>query len=253
MANLIACRIGVYHGCENPYEMLSKAGIAGAEVPPPADGDYEAVRRAAEDAGVVVSSLATGIALADEDNLSAFDRVIEGAGSIGTKVIFVSVKGSDDVPRGVLFDRWRKTADKAGQHGVTLAVETHEPFGHNATVALQTMQELSHPNVGLNFDTANIYYYNHDVDGVEELKKELDYVVSLHLKDTGGGYHDANFPVLGQGIVDFPQTFRILGEKGFSGPCTMELEGPLTAGKSIEERHAAVVACMDYLKSIGAC
>ena len=253
MANLIACRIGVYHGCDNPYEMLAKAGIAGAEAPPPGDGDYEAMRSAAEKAGVSISSLATGIALADEDNLSKFDRVIEGAGSIGTKIIFVSVKGSDEIERSVLFDRWRRTADKAAQHGVTISVETHEPFGHNSDVAVQTMQELDHPNVGMNFDTANIYYYNHDVDAVEELKKEIDYVVSLHLKDTAGGYHDPNFPVLGQGVVDFPEVFRILGEKGFSGPYTMELEGPLTSGKSIEERHAAVVACMDYLRSIGAC
>ena len=253
MAHLIACRTGVYSGCDNPYEMLAKAGVAGAEVAPPGDGDYQAMKKMADEAGVRITSLSTGIALADEENLTNFDKVIEGAGSIGTGIIFVSVKGSDEVERSALFDRWRKTADKAGEHNVTLAVETHEPFGHNAAVAVETMKDLNHPNVGMNFDTANIYYYNHDVNGVEELKNELDYVVSLHLKDTPGGYHDHNFPVLGEGIVDFPATFKILDEKGFTGPCTLELEGPLTSGKPLEERHAAVVACMDYLKSIGAC
>lgn len=253
MDNMISCRTGVYSGCDDPYAMLATAGVAGAEVPPPPDGDYEAVKRMADASGIVVSSFSTGISLAVEDNLAAFNSVIAGAASIGTSIIFVSVKGSDEIDRPALFDRWRATLDTAGEHGVTLAVETHEPYGHNAAVAIQTMEDLDHPNVGMNFDTANIYYYNHDVDGVEELRKLLDYVVSVHLKDTPGGYHDHNFPVLGEGIVDFPETFRLLGETGFRGPYTLELEGPLTSGKDLDERQAAVVACMDYLKSIGVC
>ena len=253
MANLIACRTGVYSGADNPYEWLAKAGVTGAEVAPPPDGDYQAMKKMADAAGVVISSLSTGIALADEQNLANFEKVIDGAGSIGTPIIFNSVKGSDEVERSVLFDRWRKLGDKAKACGVVLSVETHEPFGHNGTVAVETMKELDHPNIGMNFDTANIYYYNENVDTVEELKKEIDYVASVHLKDTDGGYHSPNFPVLGEGIVDFPEVFKILEEKGFTGPWTMELEGPLTANKTIELRHASVVACMDYLKSIGAC
>jgi len=253
MANFIACRIGVYHGAENPYEWLAKAGVPGAEVNPTPDMDFAAESTKAQAVGVTISSLSTGIQLGNPENLEAFKRVIDGAASIGTKIIFISVKGSDEEERSVLFERWRKTADYAQERGVTLSVETHEPFGHNADVAVETMQDLNHPAVRMNFDTANIYYYNHDVDAVEELKKEIDYVVSVHLKDTHGGYHDANFPVLGEGIVDFPEVFRLLGEKAFAGPYTMELEGPLTSGKPIEDRHASVVACVDYLKSIGVC
>ncbi len=252
MANFIACRIGVYAGADNPYELLAQAGVAGAEVNPRPDMDYEAEAKKAEAAGVKISSFSTGIVLGDPDNLEAFKRVIDGASSVGTKIIFISVKGGDE-DQSVLFDRFRSIGDYAQERGVTLSVETHEPYGHNGDVAVQTMQALNHPAIGMNFDTANIYYYNENVDTVEELKKEIEYVRSVHLKDTFGGYHDSNFPVLGEGIVDFPEVFRLLGERGFTGPYTMELEGPLTAGKSLEERHAAVVACMDYLKSIGAC
>jgi inosose dehydratase len=150
-------------------------------------------------------------------------------------------------------ERWRRLGDLAGENGVVLSTETHEPFGHNGDIACRTMRELDHPNLRMNFDTANVYYYNHDIDGVTELKKELDYVASVHLKDTPGGYHDMNFPVFGQGIVDFSGVFKVLNAHGFSGPFTMELEGPLTADKTLEERVASVKACMDYLRSIGAC
>ena len=60
-----------------------------------------------------------------------------------------------------------------------------------------------------------------------------------------------DFPILGTGIVDFPEVFRILRENDFYGPYTMELEGPLVNGLSTIERTRKVRACLDYLKSIG--
>jgi len=106
--------------------------------------------------------------------------------------------------------------------------------------------------LGYNFDTANIYYYNEGTDSVTELAKALEHVASVHLKDTDGLPKSLNFPVLGQGVVDFPEVFRLLGERGFTGPYTLELEGDLMTGKDLAARHQIVVACMDYLRSIGA-
>ncbi|GAG25106.1 unnamed protein product, partial [marine sediment metagenome] len=78
-------------------------------------------------------------------------------------------------------------------------------------------------------------------------------VASVHLKESAKGEpEDDDFPVLGTGIVDFPEVFRVLGERGFTGPYTLELEGPLVAGLPVEERTGKVKACVDYLKSIGA-
>ena len=66
------------------------------------------------------------------------------------------------------------------------------------------MKGVNHPNVRINFDTGNIYFYNQNTDVVAELRKIIDYVASVHLKETDGGYESWNFPALGKGVVDFP-------------------------------------------------
>ena len=112
---------------------------------------------------------------------------------------------------------------------------------------------MSSPGLGYNFDTANIYYYNpKGIDTIEELSKVLDSVTSVHIKDSAKGEPESfDFPVLGQGIVDFPEVFRILGERNFTGPYTLELEGPAISGLPVEERTGKVRACLDYLRCIG--
>src|SRR5207302_1865217 len=109
----------------------------------------------------------------------------------------------------------------------------HPDLAHNGEVALGTMRAIDHPNVRINYDTGNVYYYNEGVDGVAELRKILEYVGAVHLKDTSGGYRAWNFPALGQGVVNFPEIFRLLNGRGFYGPFTMELEG--IQGETLDE------------------
>ncbi len=47
MSNVISCRVGVFGGVAGAFECLPKAGVLHAEVPPPADGDYAALRKLA--------------------------------------------------------------------------------------------------------------------------------------------------------------------------------------------------------------
>ncbi len=51
--------------------------------------------------------------------------------------------------------------------------------------------------------------------------------------------------------VTLVRAVRLLGDRGFTGPYTLELEGTSVEGKDLEGRHQAVVECMDYLRSIG--
>ncbi len=116
------------------------------------------------------------------------------------------------------------------------------------------MKAVNSRGIGYNYDTANVYYYNpKGINGVEELKKALPYVTSVHLKESAKGEPESfDFPALGEGIVDFPEIFRLLGARGFRGPYTMELEGPLVSGLPLAEQVEKVKSCLDYLKRIGA-
>jgi sugar phosphate isomerase/epimerase len=255
MSNVIACRPGCYGvPLDEAMKLLAELGVEGVEAGAPKDGDYQALAEMAEDAGVKITTIASsGVHLDDPEHVAKLEQVIDGAAQIGTKIIFLSSKvkdGSAEDGYPVLKD----LGDKAAAKGVVLSLETHPPYGMNGDEARKTLEAIGSDGVGYNFDTANIYYYNEPgIDTVEELKKALDLVTSVHLKESAKGEPKSmDFPILGTGIVDFPEVFRLLGERGFAGPYTMELEGPLVKGLPTEERHAKVKACVDYLRSISA-
>lgn len=252
MSNFVSCRHSVYGCDEQAFTLLPQVGIRHLEIGIPDGNDFGPVKAVVDRYGMVIATAATSLGLESEEKVQAFLPVIDAVARIGTKKIFVSVGGSDKVDRKELISRLRGVAEKSKEAGVVLCMETHPPFGTNGDEAKRTIEEVASAGLRFNFDTANIYYYNQGTDSVTELKKVASYVSSVHLKDTDGGYHSSNFPVLGQGVVEYPKVFEILGELGFEGPYTLELEGPLTDKKSIDEIHQSVSGCMQYLKSIKA-
>ena len=79
----------------------------------------------------------------------------------------------------------------------------------------------------------------------------LDLVAAVHLKDTPGGYQEWTFPALGTGVVDFPEVFRMLEDRGFTGPFTMELEGTKGIERSEQQQLDYVADSFEYLRRIG--
>lgn len=251
MANIISCRVGVFGGSDEAFENLPKAGVFHAEASPPEDGDYGKLAAAARKHGVTIATLATGLHLNTEATAADFLPVIDGAASIQVAKVFCSVKPAEDGSQETSMQRLRDTVVYAAERGVTLCMETHPPFGTNGDVIRQTMAEVGSPGLMYNFDTANIYYYNENMDAVEELRKSADLVGSVHLKDTDGGYKSSNFPPVGKGIVDYASIFKILGDRGFEGPYTFEIEGANIKGLDQEQRVAFLKECVDYLRGLG--
>jgi inosose dehydratase len=225
---------------------LQRLGIKGVEIRPPAPEDVDKLKAELSKYGLTVMSVAGSIDLTNEDGIKTFDGLLNGAVSMGVKLIFASAKASDDIPREVTYERLGKIGDKAAAHGLTVCLETHPILCHNGDEALKTMEGVNHDSIRLNFDTANIYYYNEGTSAVDELKKVAEYVKSMHLKDTDGTPRSFVFPPLGEGIVDFPEVFRILNQVGFYGPFTFELESTKK-----EEMAQALEKSVNYLRSTG--
>ncbi|NQT87600.1 sugar phosphate isomerase/epimerase, partial [bacterium] len=154
-------------------------------------------------------------------------------------------------PLETAYERLRRIGDIAAKHGVKIGMETHPDLCENGAKAAATMTAIGHPSIGVNYDTANVYYYNHGVDTVGEAAKAAPHTVSVHLKDTLGGYEDASFPRFGEGVVDFGKVFEVFNAEGFTGPFTIELEGKLTQGETDDENQAHVQACVDHLRGLG--
>jgi inosose dehydratase len=147
----------------------------------------------------------------------------------------------------------RQLGDIARNLGITIALETHKGPTQNAAAMLALMSEVDHPHVRLNFDTANVIYYNQGVDLAGELEQVKHLVRSVHVKDSRGQFEDWYFPAVGDGgSVDFTRIRQILDGVGFGGPYTIEIEG--IGGEpepSLEERHERVARSVRHLRSCG--
>jgi len=210
----------------------------------------EEVAATAKAKGVRILTLAGGVNLDSDKSLAAAVETLESCRKLSVGIWFCSAHGKE-LPREEHMNRLRGLAQEAAARGVVISLETHPPFCQNADGMLQTVSEVNHPNLRINFDTANIYYYNEGLRSADELARVVPYVASLHLKDTDGGFQSPNFPILGQGVVDFERIRDILQAANFTGPLTVELEGPLVGGKDLPERVATVKACADYCRQIG--
>lgn len=248
MANKISCREGVYGGWEQAAAYLPKAGVKYIELQVREPGDLKKAADGCRAKGVTPLTIAGGVDCDNQASIDTVKKACEIAKQIGVHHYFLSAKGQDRAAS-------MKTLHDLGVHaqgcGVTLCLETHPPFCLNGDEMLKTMSEVNQGNVRINFDTANVFYYNENTDSADELDKAVKYVASVHLKDTDGGFKSGNFPVFGEGVVQFPRIFNTLKKAGFDGPLTMELEGDLMKGLDTDGRHGKVVACMKYLKSIG--
>ncbi len=181
------------------------------------------------------------------DELAAQLAVCE---TMGVKHMFLSPKHTG-VGKEVAYERLRRVGDIAKKHGVTVVLETHPDLGVNADAHLETMRQVNHPNVRVNFDTGNITYYNKGTDAVTELKKIIDYVATVELKDHNGEPMTWNFPAIGKGVVDFPAVLELLEEHGFRGPITVEVEGVRGVEMSEAETKRYIAESVAYIQSLG--
>jgi sugar phosphate isomerase/epimerase len=164
--------------------------------------------------------------------------------------MFLSPKHSG-VDKETAYHRLRQAGEIARRHGVTIALETHPDLGANAEAHLETMRQVNHPNVRVNFDTGNITYYNDGADVVAELKKIMSYVATVELKDHGGKPRSWDFPALGRGKIDFAGVLAVLKEHGYAGPITIEVEGIEGQPWNEAQTKEAIADSVSYLRRLG--
>ena len=251
MENIIACNLGSYRQFRTgAYAHLAEIGLTNVEIGVPAPESVDTLCAELNAHGLTATSLLGSCDVQSETVISDFQATLDIADQMDVKIIFVSVHaGETDI--NAVYDRLRAIGENAAPLDIKVCLETHPDMVHNGDIALKTMQAVNHPNICVNFDTGNVYYYNHDVTAVTEVQKIIKHIGAVHLKDTNGGYRTWNFPTLGEGVVDFKAVFQTLNDAGFYGPFTMELEG--VEGENLDEASAKarVADSLQHLKYIG--
>ena len=94
---------------------------------------------------------------------------LDAAAALGAGTLFVSVQAGE-LDKSVAYERLRRCGEKAAGYGITIGMETHPDLITNAAVATRPCRRRP-PNVRVNYDTANIHYYNRDVDTSTKWKR----------------------------------------------------------------------------------
>ncbi len=247
---VIACRFSCYGPfAARAYEHVAAAGLRHVEINVPTADEIDTTVAELRRYGLSASTMHGECDLSRPDVAERVAAQMPAFEALGCKLMFTSAR-MGELPAETAYERLRMAGEAAGEHGVTIALETHPDLATNADVVLQTMRAVNHPRIRVNFDTANIYFYNHDIDCVEQLRKVVQYVAAVHLKDTDGGYRHWHFPALGEGIVDFAGVFEVLKEADFDGPCTLEIEGIEGEEKTEQLVCERVAASVNHLRKL---
>ena len=115
-------------------------------------------------------------------------------------------------------------AELFGSCGISIGLETGQEA---AATLLSFLREVNRPNLGVNFDPANMLLYGSG-EPIPALRELGPYVRQVHLKDArpsgAAGVWGTEVP-LGEGDVDWQGFFACLREMNFIGGMIIEREG----------------------------
>jgi sugar phosphate isomerase/epimerase len=128
-----------------------------------------------------------------------------------------------DPTYATLAGRLVQVADLFADHGLTCCLETGQ---EDAATLSRFLEDLGRPNVGINFDPANLILYDKG-DPIAGLEVLLPHVRSCHIKDATRTRTPGTWGaevVVGTGEVDWPAFFATLAGSGFAGTLAIERE-----------------------------
>ena len=258
--NLISCRPGSYDGyILHAYEHLYELGIHYLEIPNPGLKGVDSFRDLLSDfPGMQVKSIQADIPITKKNPGELMqESVFEVMKALGATHLFVSFNPGN-VKEKDWISRLQQVGDIASEYGVRVILETHPPLFLNGDVGLATMKKVNHPAIRINYDTANMYFYNKNIDAIAELKKILQYVEGVHLKESNKKFQTWYFPGLGEGegCIDFKSVFSLLNSRTdpgpMFGPFTIEIEGIKGEKKlTLEDVKNRVTNSVKYLRNLG--
>ncbi|HYE30296.1 MAG TPA: sugar phosphate isomerase/epimerase family protein [Methylomirabilota bacterium] len=172
----------------------------------------------------------TGGVVPDEHwdaNWRNIQEVAKLASSMGLKVVTFHAgflpHSPSDPDFAKLLARITQIADLFERHGITLGFETGQEDAHTLRLFLE---QLKRPNVGVNFDPANMILYAKG-DPIEALRVLGPWLKQVHIKDANQTKIPGQWGEevrVGTGQVDWRAFFKVLNELHFKGWACIERE-----------------------------
>jgi sugar phosphate isomerase/epimerase len=155
---------------------------------------------------------------------------------------------SADPERKIMLDRLRQIASAFADRGVRVAFETGQ---ETASTLVGVLRDLARPDVGVNFDPANMILYGMG-DPLAAIQTLAPWVRQVHIKDatptTEAGTWGNEQPV-GKGSVPWPEFLAVVSKRCPGVDLVIEREGGV---QRIEDVQAARAVLQRVLPPRGA-
>ena len=229
-----------YHGftLKQALEGISKAGFKNVELTAVrgwtehltsemSDGEIDSVKKMLDEYGLKAAALSGHCNLMEEDRLADFEKNIDLAKKFDCEYIITSTgeahfgegeKFSDDV----LIENIKKIVPMLEANHIKMVLEIHGEYGTGESLYAIT-QAVGSPYVGINYDTANVFYYG-GVMPTDDIKTCYQDVMYVHLKDKVGAQKVWDFPGTGNGELPLKEFMEFLDGVGYQGPYSIEIE-----------------------------
>jgi sugar phosphate isomerase/epimerase len=181
-----------------------------------------------------------------EQNWQNILQTVELAAALGLKLVSFHAgflpHDKEDPEYQKLRERIAQIAELFAARHIDLVCETGQ---ETATALRDFLEDLGCPNVGVNFDPANMILYGKG-DPIEALRVLGPWIKQVHIKDAVATQHPGTWGAevtAGTGQVDWKAFFATLGELGYQGNFCIERE----AGN---QRVADILAARQMVESL---
>jgi len=168
----------------------------------------------------------------EEDRIKMMVKLFEVADKLGIPVVAIGSggKAGDREVTRQTFRYVKRLGEAAESWKKTLAVKPHVGASvYNTETALQLLDEVDSPAVGVNFDPSHLYRAGDDLP--EAALKIGDRIVHSHFRDCPHREQHPGLPeqqIPGRGEIDIPATLKALKDAGYGKVLDLEVIGAFT-------------------------
>lgn len=142
-------------------------------------------------------------------------------------------------------EKMKVVGERAAEKGITVTLKPHTGNTATGPVLKKTLQDIGSPAFKACLDPGNVRYYE-GVSPEEDIEPVLDQTAAVIMKDHRGERANGDFPIPGEGDVDFPRILKRLHDVGYSGPLVVErIDGADGGNLTVEEIDARLVKAYD--------
>ncbi|MGH2972109.1 MAG: sugar phosphate isomerase/epimerase family protein [Gaiellaceae bacterium] len=215
------------------------------------DRDLEEARATLDRRGFTVSAIASPFLKCDrgEPQDAVLEGALEAARVLGAPIVRAFAYWREDDPPAAIAAAGpvlREAAERAHAAGLILALENeHECNVATSAEARAALDAAASPHLRLIWDPGNAAMLDPaaftGLGGLEDIR---DRVAHVHVKDVTGAQE---WTRIGDGIVDFAELLRYLGETGYDGYLSFETHYQRGGSGELATRD-----CVAALRELGA-